>query len=251
MPRNPGGVYSLPAGSIVTNGTTIDASQHNTPLNDIAADLNAVRPISSGGTGASSASDARTALGVQAASAVLTDLAANLTADAGELNALDGVTATGTSLVRAANAATARTALGFGSTVLRTLHNTLPAEFSTTSGTFQAIGLSQAITPASAANRVLITLNISASAQRTNRVLGVEFELRRGATQIGLFFYDHDVATASALVVPIPMHSTLLDAPNTTGEITYSVWARNVLTGNEPRLLVRQSSFITLQEIAG
>jgi hypothetical protein len=64
MPRS-GGVYSLPAGSIVVNGTTIEAAQHNTPLNDIAADLNAARPISSGGTGAASASAARTALGLE------------------------------------------------------------------------------------------------------------------------------------------------------------------------------------------
>jgi hypothetical protein len=63
MPRS-GGVYSLPAGSIVANGTTADASQHNTPLNDIAADLNAARPVSAGGTGATTASGARTALGL-------------------------------------------------------------------------------------------------------------------------------------------------------------------------------------------
>jgi len=63
MPRS-GGIYSLPAGSIVANGTTADASQHNTPLNDIAADLNAPRPISAGGTGATTVSAARTALGL-------------------------------------------------------------------------------------------------------------------------------------------------------------------------------------------
>jgi len=64
MPRNPGGSYSLPAGSIVTDGTSdILASQHNNPLNDIAADLNIVRPIVAGGTGAAVALEGLYALG--------------------------------------------------------------------------------------------------------------------------------------------------------------------------------------------
>jgi len=42
MPRNLSGVYSLPAGSIVSLGQLSDPSQHNPPLQDIAAELNAV-----------------------------------------------------------------------------------------------------------------------------------------------------------------------------------------------------------------
>lgn len=64
MSRNGSGVYSLPPQYVATTGETITALQHNLPLTDIAADLNAVRPISSGGTGASTASGARSALGV-------------------------------------------------------------------------------------------------------------------------------------------------------------------------------------------
>lgn len=75
MARNGSGVYSLPSGSIVADGQTVEAAQHNTPLNDIATDLNTARPISSGGTGSTTAGAARTALGLgsiatQAASAV-------------------------------------------------------------------------------------------------------------------------------------------------------------------------------------
>lgn len=35
MPFNGAGTYSLPAGSIVSDGTTIDAADHNTPLQDV------------------------------------------------------------------------------------------------------------------------------------------------------------------------------------------------------------------------
>lgn len=63
MSRNGSGVYSLPAGSVVANGDTSDATDVNTPLADIAADLNVARPIVAGGTGATSATGARISLG--------------------------------------------------------------------------------------------------------------------------------------------------------------------------------------------
>jgi hypothetical protein len=67
MPRNGSGVYGLPPGSLVTNGQTSDASQHNTPLTDLASDANDARPIVAGGTGAASALGARTNLGLSVA----------------------------------------------------------------------------------------------------------------------------------------------------------------------------------------
>lgn len=42
MPYNGSGVYSLPAGSLVADGTTIDAADHNTPLLDIEETLSTV-----------------------------------------------------------------------------------------------------------------------------------------------------------------------------------------------------------------
>ena len=65
MARNGAGVYSLPAGSTVANGDTSDASDLNTPLQDLEADMNTPRPVVAGGTGASSASAARQNLGLE------------------------------------------------------------------------------------------------------------------------------------------------------------------------------------------
>lgn len=67
MARNGSGVYSLPAGSTVENGETSDATDINTPLQDIEEDMNTPRPVVAGGTGAATAADARTNLGLSRA----------------------------------------------------------------------------------------------------------------------------------------------------------------------------------------
>ncbi len=56
MARNGSGVYSLPAGSTVANGDTSDASDLNSPLADLEADMNTPRPVVAGGTGVASVS---------------------------------------------------------------------------------------------------------------------------------------------------------------------------------------------------
>jgi len=54
MPRNPGtGVYSKPSPDVIT-GTTIESTVYNTFVGDVETDLNLPRPVSSGGTGATS-----------------------------------------------------------------------------------------------------------------------------------------------------------------------------------------------------
>jgi len=67
MARNGSGVYSLPSGYLATANQTATASQHNISVEDLEADANTARPIVAGGTGATSASGARTNLGIGAA----------------------------------------------------------------------------------------------------------------------------------------------------------------------------------------
>lgn len=89
MSRNGAGLYSLPAGSTVTNGDTSDAIDINTPLADIATDLNTPRPVVAGGTGASTAAGALVNLGLTATAAELNKMA-GLATTAAELGKLAG-----------------------------------------------------------------------------------------------------------------------------------------------------------------
>lgn len=62
MPRNGSGTYSLPGTYQAVTGETIEAQQHNDPLEDLQTDANTARPIVAGGTAATTAAGARTNL---------------------------------------------------------------------------------------------------------------------------------------------------------------------------------------------
>lgn len=80
MPRNGAGIWSKPSGTTGgPPGTAISSAKYNELIDDIGADLNLARPITAGGTGATSALDARDNLGVDAAVAFATK-SANYTA---------------------------------------------------------------------------------------------------------------------------------------------------------------------------
>ncbi len=128
MARNGSGVYSLPAGSVVSDGSTVEATQHNTPIQDLETDMNTPRPIVAGGTGASTASLARTALGLEIGSDVqaydpgLASIASLTTAankmiytTGSDTYAVADLTAAGRALLDDSNAATQRATLGLSS----------------------------------------------------------------------------------------------------------------------------------------
>lgn len=64
MPRNGSGVYSAPAGTKGVTQLAIESAKYNAFVDDLVAEANNARPITAGGTGASTAAGARTALSV-------------------------------------------------------------------------------------------------------------------------------------------------------------------------------------------
>ena len=119
MPRDGSGVYSYPASGAAVSGATISSTAYNARAADVLTDLNAARPISAGGTGSTTAGDARTALGVQASDATLAALAA-LSISSGKLIkgtgtdtfSLIDITTAGEALLDDAAASNQRTTLG-------------------------------------------------------------------------------------------------------------------------------------------
>lgn len=78
MPRDGSNVYSPPTGTTAVSGDTISSSAYNSFIQDLTADLNAARPISAGGTGATTAATARDAIGAAASDDRLIPFAAGM-----------------------------------------------------------------------------------------------------------------------------------------------------------------------------
>ncbi|WP_027036515.1 hypothetical protein [Mesorhizobium ciceri] len=97
MPRA-GGVYSAPPGTAGTPNTTIESAKYNALVADLVADANAARPLTAGGSGATTAvggSDNFNAAGTSMASAATVNLA-NATGVAVTVTGTVAITAFGT-----------------------------------------------------------------------------------------------------------------------------------------------------------
>lgn len=73
MPRDGSNVYHIPAGTEGTPDTTVESAKYNTFIYDVETDLNAPRPIVAGGTGATTADNALTALKAEKSGQVVTN----------------------------------------------------------------------------------------------------------------------------------------------------------------------------------
>lgn len=78
MPRDGSGVFSAPAGTTASPNTTIESAKYNALVADLVADANAARPITAGGTAATTAVAAADAFSTKA-----TDIASAATTDIG------------------------------------------------------------------------------------------------------------------------------------------------------------------------
>ncbi|WP_189347444.1 hypothetical protein [Mesorhizobium sp. M4A.F.Ca.ET.090.04.2.1] len=97
MPRA-GGVYSAPPGTKGTPNTTIESAKYNALVDDLVADANAARPVTSGGSGSSTAvgaADNFNAAGADMASAATVNLA-NTTGTLVNITGTVTITALGT-----------------------------------------------------------------------------------------------------------------------------------------------------------
>lgn len=161
MPRNGSGVYSLPTNdsSPAAPRNVIRSADFNELTNDLVTDANTARPIVAGGTGATTASAARTALGLEIGTNVQAQ-DAELQAIAGLTSAADRVpyftgsgtaslatfTAAGRALVDDADAAAQRATLSLSEMVQVPWYGTVDKTGATSSQTAVAAAVADAFT---------------------------------------------------------------------------------------------------------
>ena len=138
--------------------------------------------------------------------------------------------------------------------VIQVVNATFATAISTTSVTYVDTGLSLAITPSSASNKVLAIANCNGLSKGTSTNLTGSFRLVRAATSI-ITFEDLSQYTGTTAAMSGEAATSYLDSPATTSSVTYKVQyatsAGTLQMNNFNGATGSTTSTITLMEIAG
>jgi hypothetical protein len=145
-----------------------------------------------------------------------------------------------------------KTSLGITGGIIQVVEGTTSTNVQTTSGTYQASGLSATITPKSASNKVLVLVTQPiAHISGTNQNTG-DWRLRRGTTTISEVDFSQwaPVGFGSLNLSALTNNFMVLDSPNTTSATTYDVQMKLGAGTRVESQYVNKRSSITLLEVS-
>ena len=140
-------------------------------------------------------------------------------------------------------------------TVLQVVQFVWPTYQQVTQNSYQATGLTKAITPKSSSSNILVNISVNSGNSGTNAAENA-FALYRGSSLLetyerGIFAYDPGGANVH---VDANIFLSLLDSPSTTSATTYTLYAKTsagTLRFNDHIVNGNGQSTMTLMEIAG
>ena len=143
--------------------------------------------------------------------------------------------------------------------VLQTVNATHATQASTTSSSYVASALNAAITPKYSSSKILVRFSVPAYAQSGKHCAATVFRETGTAssgsaisgTNLGDATWGFSSAYAGSSDIMASVHCTgVLDSPNTTSALRYTVAFRQVNTGTSEVFVNGAMGTLTLQEIA-